>query len=100
LDNQSWIFVHAYVVENWRRQSILLNLEKVVEGGTSNNFTATIVCSLINLGGLSVVNVVNKVVCFWAISVTIFEGLKTGVTIRLMNKHNPFFVGIHCMAHQ
>jgi hypothetical protein len=37
---------------------------------------------------------------FWAIGVTIFEGLKIGVTIWLMNKHNPFFVGIHYMAHQ
>jgi hypothetical protein len=27
LDNQSWIFVHAYVVENWRRILVLLNLE-------------------------------------------------------------------------
>jgi hypothetical protein len=24
LDNQSWISVHAYVVENWRKQPILL----------------------------------------------------------------------------
>jgi hypothetical protein len=27
LDNQSWIFVHACVVENWRRRLVLLNLE-------------------------------------------------------------------------
>jgi len=27
LDNQSWIFVHVYVVENWRRILVLLNLE-------------------------------------------------------------------------
>jgi hypothetical protein len=27
LDNQSWSFVHAYVVENWRRILVLLNLE-------------------------------------------------------------------------
>jgi ribulose bisphosphate carboxylase small subunit len=26
-DNQSWIFVHAYVVENWKRILVLLNLE-------------------------------------------------------------------------
>jgi hypothetical protein len=44
--------MHAYVVENWRRRPIFLNLEKVVEGGTSNNFTTTIVCSLTDLGGL------------------------------------------------
>jgi hypothetical protein len=32
LDTQSWILMHAYVVEDWRRQPILLDLERVVEG--------------------------------------------------------------------
>jgi hypothetical protein len=100
MDNQSWISMYAYLVENWRRQPILLNLEKVVEGGTSNNFTNAIVRFLINLGGLSMIDVVNKAACFGAIGVTNFQGLKIDVTIQLMNKHNPFFVGIHCMAHR
>jgi hypothetical protein len=100
MDNQSWISVHAYVVENWRRQPILLNLERVLDKGTYNNLTATTVHFFTNLGGLLVVDVVNKVVCFGANSVTKFQGLKIGVTIQLMNKHNPFIVGIHCMAHQ
>jgi len=99
LDNQSWISMHAYVVENWKRQPILLNLERVVDKGTSNNLTADIVRSFTNLGGLLVVDVANKVVCFGVDSVTIFQGLKIGVTIQLMNKHNPFIVSIHCMAH-
>ncbi len=41
-----------------------MNLERVVDIGTSNNLTIVIVRSLTNLGGLSVVNVVNKVVWF------------------------------------
>jgi len=93
--------VHAYVVENWRRQPILLNLERVVDKNTSNNLTIIIVCFLINLGGLSVVDVTNMVVCFGANGVTVFQGLKTCVTFQLiMNKHSPFIVGIHCMAHR
>jgi hypothetical protein len=27
LDNQSWISIHVYIVENWCRVPILLNLE-------------------------------------------------------------------------
>ncbi len=54
--------MHAYVVENWRRQLVLLNFEKVVDGGTSNNIIVVIICSFIDLGGLLVVDVVNKVV--------------------------------------
>jgi hypothetical protein len=29
IDNQSWIFVHGYVVEDFKRIPILLNLEQV-----------------------------------------------------------------------
>ncbi len=46
------------------------------------------------------VDVANKVVCFGAIGVTIFQGLKTIVTIQFMNKHNPFFASNHYMAHR
>jgi len=52
------------------------------------------------LGGQSMVDVANKVVCFGVDGAIIFQGLKKSVTIQLMNKHNPFFVGIHCMAHR
>lgn len=62
LDNQSWISMHAYVVENSRRQLVLLNLEKVVDGRIYNNITTVIICSFIDLGGLLVVDIVNKVV--------------------------------------
>jgi hypothetical protein len=54
--------MHAYVVENWRRQLVLLNLEKVVDGSKSNNIIVHIIPSFIDLGGLLVVDVVNKVV--------------------------------------
>jgi len=39
LDNQSWLFVHYYVVENWVRILILISLDWVVEGSWSNNLT-------------------------------------------------------------
>jgi len=72
MDNQSQISTHAYVVENWKRQLVLLNFEIVVNRGTSNNIIIAIVCSLTNLGSLLMVDVVNKVVCFGADDVTIF----------------------------
>jgi hypothetical protein len=91
--------MHTYVVENWRRQPILLILERVVDKCIYNNLTTPIIRSLSDLGGLLVVDLANKVVRFGVDGVTIFEGLRTSVTIQLMNKHNPFLVGIHCMAH-
>ncbi len=65
----------------------------------SNSITIAIVCFLIDLGNLSMVDIANKVVCFGADDVTIFQGLKTCVIIQFMNKHNLFIVDIHYMAH-
>jgi len=77
-----------------------LNLEIVGDESTFNNLIVAIVRSFIDLGGLLVVDVVNKVVYFEVNGVTNFQGLKRSVIFQLMNKHNHFIVGIHCMAHQ
>jgi hypothetical protein len=70
-----------------------------VDKNTYNNLTVAIVRSLTNLGGLLTVDVANKVICFGA-RCNNFQGLKISVTVQLMNKHNPFLVGIHYMEHQ
>jgi hypothetical protein len=54
---------------------------------------------LIVFGGLLKMDIVNKVVYFGVDGVTIFQGLKTGVTVQLMAKYSLYIVGIHCMAH-
>jgi hypothetical protein len=55
--------------------------EKIVDGSTSNNLIPIIVHFLTDLGGLLVVDVANKVVCFGADDVIVFWGLKIGVTV-------------------
>jgi hypothetical protein len=76
---------------------IPLNLERIVNGGTSNNLTFVIIRSL--FGGMLEIDVVNKVVSFGVNSLTVFQGLKISVTIQLVSKHYLFVVGIHYMAH-
>jgi hypothetical protein len=39
VDNQSWVNVHAYFVEGFKCILILLNLERLVGGGITNNLT-------------------------------------------------------------
>jgi len=70
------------------------NLERIVNGGTYDNLTSMVICSFVVFGDIS-----NKVVCFGVDGVTIFQGLKIGVTVQLVNDHCPFVVGIHYMAH-
>jgi hypothetical protein len=74
-----------------------LNLENIVDVITSYKLIVVIVCFLTIFGGLIEVNILNKVVCFEGNDVTMFQGLKKGVIIELMVKHNPYIVNIHCM---
>ncbi len=32
--------------------------------------------------------------------VIVFQGLKTGVTMQFTNKHAPFVIGLHYIAHK
>jgi hypothetical protein len=47
VDNQSWTFVHCYVVVGWKQMLILLTLEHMVEGGTIVNIKNMILVALI-----------------------------------------------------
>ncbi len=65
--------MHAYVVENWKKQPLFFNLERVVDRGTSTNIIVVIVYYFIDLCGLSMVDITNKVVCFGANGVIVFR---------------------------
>ncbi len=81
IDNQSWLSMHVYMIDLWKQIPILLNLQQMVNGASSNNLTSLIVQRLINYGGYSETNITNKLVCFAIDGVTIFQGLKYNVTI-------------------
>jgi hypothetical protein len=50
IDNLSWCDVHAYVVDNFKRIPLLLNLEKVIGGGNADNLIQLIMRSLMEYG--------------------------------------------------
>ncbi len=78
---------------------ILLNLEMIVDGSTFDNFTIIIIHFLVVFGGMLEIDLGNKVVCFGVDSVIIFQGLKIGVIVLLINKHCLLLIGIYWMAH-
>jgi len=61
---------------------IFFNLEIIVDGGTSNNLINVIICSLVVFCGMFKIDVYNKLVCFGADGVTVFQGLKNGVIVQ------------------
>jgi hypothetical protein len=53
VDAQQWINIHAYMMKNWKRVPILLTLEKLEMGATSNNIKAVILNAMGEYGGLT-----------------------------------------------
>jgi len=71
----------------------------MIDGSIANNFTFLIIQSFVEYGGLSEVNIARKLICFGVDEVMNFHGVKSGVTIQLMQKHVPFVSDVHYMAH-
>ncbi len=51
IDNDSWICVHAYIVDSWIKVPILLYVETIVDGSSCNNFIEVIMVALMKVGG-------------------------------------------------
>ncbi len=52
VDNQSWLFMHYYVMQNWVKIPILIYLDWVIEGSRSDNLTKVIMEALMIGGGV------------------------------------------------
>jgi hypothetical protein len=46
INNQSWLLIHVYVVQNWLRIPIFLSLECVVVGSSAHNLTLVLMQTL------------------------------------------------------
>ena len=66
LDTQSWISIHGYVCEGWERKPMLLSLERVLDGGGSNNLTQVIVEAIKNQGGITEADLQTRFASFGA----------------------------------
>ncbi len=64
VDYQSWLVVCVYIVDCWKCMLILLTLEQVVKGDTTNNFTKVIMGIVLQFGGLLESNLVSKFISF------------------------------------
>jgi len=82
VENQSWIFVHYYVVVGWKRMPILFSFE-CCEGGITINIRIMIIVVFITYGGLIDEQIVKCLVCLGANGVSTFQGVRFGVSILL-----------------
>ncbi len=98
-DQQSWVSIHAYIVEDWQRIPLLLSLYWVVDGVTFDNFKCILVDAMLFFGDLNQDTIASKLIRFIANGASVFQGVKTCVIVQLKYKNAPFFIIVHSMNH-
>jgi len=86
IDNQSGCSAHAHIVDGFKRVPLLLNLARLLGGGTIDNLTALILKSLMEYGGLTREHVISKLTCFASDKVAMFASIQTSVVTQLKYK--------------
>jgi len=76
IDHESWLSLHIYIPLGFKRLSILLGLQRLVEGNGAAVVTNAIVAHLMHHGGLAAANIAEKLVSFGADGVSIFRVLE------------------------
>jgi hypothetical protein len=75
IDNQSWISIHYYVVQDWCHLPILIFSQQVIEGGGLDNLIEIIMGVLKKeRGGVFDVNVARNLMPFGLMMLMIFKG--------------------------
>jgi len=59
-----------------------------------------IVGSIPSGGGLDVESIANKLISFGADGASTLQDSRSGVTLQIKEKHAPFLIGVHCVAHR
>jgi hypothetical protein len=99
-NNESWASFTSYVVKNWEHRPIHLVVTRLFDGASSSTMLSTLLETLEQYGGLVRPDIAAKLVSFGADGVSVFQGVRTGVTVQLKENHAPFVFGMHCMSHR
>lgn len=100
VDNSSVLSVHVYIVQDWVRVSLLVALQRVQCTPNAENLTKLIMDSVASGGGLESESIARKVISFGADGAAALQGSRSGVTTQVKEKHAPFSIGVHCVAHR
>jgi hypothetical protein len=72
INNQSWILIYSYVVQDWCRILVFISLELITNGRGVDNLTKVIMGALKEHDGLYDVDVVVKLISFGVDGVNVF----------------------------
>jgi hypothetical protein len=77
-----------------------LLVTRLYDGASSATMLKTLLETLEQYGGLPGPEIAAKFVSFGADGVSVFQGVRTRVTVQLKEKHAPFVYGMHYMSHR
>jgi len=89
----------VYVVKGWELIPILLTLEQMVFGATTNNLIKVIVANLLEYQNLFYIDLASKLINFGVDGMLVFQGAKINVIIKLKEKYAPFMLKVYYVAH-
>jgi hypothetical protein len=81
IDNIQWLLIHLYVVQAWKRISILLGVETFGVSTMFDNVLRLLLKTLAKFGGLGMEKLIGKVVNMGCDGSNIFQGHRTSVTL-------------------
>jgi hypothetical protein len=99
IGGESWLSMHLYICLGFKYVSILLALVCLVDGNDTNALKETMYFQLCFHIGLEEKQVGEKLVCFGADGVFVFQGSRNKVIVQLQEYAAPFMFGVHYMAH-
>ncbi len=71
----------------------------MVDAATSNNLKCIMMDVLVLYGDLTQENIASKLITFGVDRMSVFQGVKIGVTVQLKTQNALFMIGVHCMSH-
>lgn len=99
IPNESWIFIHTYVMQDWVRILLLISNKEVVNNAHTKNLTIVLMRTLEQGDGLQVEDIISKLLYFEADGVATFQGTKIDVIKQITSKHAPYCIGVHRMIY-
>jgi hypothetical protein len=72
VDNGSYISIYVYVMKNWMRIPMMINLQRIVDGSNANKFNVVIMEVLQNGGGLTLDVIAQRLLCLGAGGINTF----------------------------
>ena len=72
----------------------------MTDGARSDNLTTMLMEALQQLGGLTLEQIREKLLCFGANGAAVFHDVRGGVTMQLQREFSPFLLAVHCGNHK